>query len=358
MSFYLPSSETLSALQGRWIASYSGGKDSTSLVTWLEWLRRTGQLKITKPMLVQSDTGVEYPFIQETTSRLLDVLTKSGWNCNIVRPDTPHKLFCQIFGRGLPPVHPANRKGRWCTRATKVDPMRRFRSNAGEKLQVLTGVRWGESANRDEKLKVAGCSAGGECGTDIGGEDVYSPIINWTTCQVFDWLNGLVGEDLRIALRDIFPITRTLAGIYKPADSDADALRFGCVACPALSRDKVMDSAAVTDARYRPLQAIYGLWASIYRPEHRLCMYRRGKFILGPIRMAWRKVFFERFLAIQNESGVVLVTPEDIEFIRDCWARGVYPRGWSAEDEITSPLLLERHRSPLFHLTVEGEARP
>lgn len=336
--------------------SYSGGKDSTSLVTWLEWLRRTGQLEVSNPLLVQSDTGVEYPFIQETSSRLLDVLDKSGWTCTIVRPETKHKLFCQIFGRGLPPVHPANRKGRWCTRATKVDPMRRFRANAGEKLKVLTGIRWGESSNRDDKLKVAGCSAGGECGTDIGGEDVYSPIINWSTCQVFDWLKGHAGADVRKELTDIIPITQALAGIYRPTDADGDALRFGCVACPALSRDKVMDSAATTDERYRPLQAIYGLWQEIYRPERRLCKHRGPKFIVGPIRMAWRKVFFEKFLDIQRASGIVLVTEDDIGFIHDCWAKGIYPRGWTADDEAASPMLLERHRSPLFYLTVEGNS--
>jgi len=40
-------------------------------------------------------------------------------------------------------------------------------------------------------------------------------------------------------------------------------------------------------------------------------------------------------LDIQAQSGVTLVTPEDIAFIHDCWERKVYPRGWSEADEAT-----------------------
>jgi hypothetical protein len=47
---YVPSKETVSVLNDReWICSYSGGKDSTSLVTFIEWLRRIG--------LVRCETG-------------------------------------------------------------------------------------------------------------------------------------------------------------------------------------------------------------------------------------------------------------------------------------------------------------
>jgi hypothetical protein len=41
-NFYDPTPEHLAKLSGPWCASFSGGKDSTSLVTWVEWLRRAG----------------------------------------------------------------------------------------------------------------------------------------------------------------------------------------------------------------------------------------------------------------------------------------------------------------------------
>lgn len=57
--FWLPSPEHLDRLGGPWCCSFSGGKDSTSLVTWIEWLRREGWISVDRPQLVQSDTGVE-----------------------------------------------------------------------------------------------------------------------------------------------------------------------------------------------------------------------------------------------------------------------------------------------------------
>lgn len=360
MLFYEPTESMLAELSTPWIGAYSGGKDSTSMVTWIEYLRRGDFLHVTKPRLVQTDTGVEFPFIQEKVEQVRTLLTKSGWECQVVMPETREKLLCQVFGRGLPPIHPGMTKGRWCTRSTKVDPMKRFRatlttSNAGQNPKFLTGVRWGESKNRDSKLTVAGCSAGGECGTQISGENIYSPIINWTTCHIFDWLNGLVGRNVVGLIGDIFEITKALARIYSPEDFDGESLRFGCVACPALSRDKVLDNAASHDPRYVSLQAIYCIWKALYLPENRLCGVRfkkktgKYKFVLGPIRMEARKRFFGMLMEIQRQSGVELVTQSDEKYIRSCWEHEVYPRGWTIDDERATPKLLDQYQSPLFH---------
>jgi len=48
-SFYDPTVEHMAKLSGSWTASYSGGKDSTALVTWVEWLRRTGMIQCDPP---------------------------------------------------------------------------------------------------------------------------------------------------------------------------------------------------------------------------------------------------------------------------------------------------------------------
>lgn len=59
-NFYDPTPRDIAALNGEWDSSYSGGKDSTALVTWIEWLRRTNQIYAPHPRLVQCDTTVEY----------------------------------------------------------------------------------------------------------------------------------------------------------------------------------------------------------------------------------------------------------------------------------------------------------
>jgi len=346
---FCPSKETLSTLNDRqWIASFSGGKDSTALVTWVEWLRRIGMVKCDTPRLVMSDTGVEYPFLGSVANRLMAVLTSSGWACEIVTPKTDQKLYCRIFGVGNAPTHPANRRMRWCTRSTKTDPMARFARSLGPDVVQLSGVRWGESDNRDGKLRKSGCAAGGECGLPDPGPGVYGPIITWTVCKVVEWLEGKAGDDVNAVIGDMLPAMRELVDVYEVRRGQVtlfdepptvSAMRFGCVGCPAISSDKVSRSRRLRHrADYSHLRRLYGIWRQLYKPQNRCVWIEKGKHGMGPLRMETRKRYFPELLDIQASAGVTLVTAEDEAFIRDCWVRKVYPRGWSEADELVQPL--------------------
>lgn len=349
--FYEPTQEQLTKLDSEWICSYSGGKDSTSLVTWLEWMRREGWLPTkVRPRLVISDTGVEFPFLREIALELMGLLVKSGWTCEEVAPLIQDKLYCQIFGRGITPIHPGIRNMRWCTRSTKIKPMDTFKKTLPEGTLQITGVRWGESKTRDAKLLKAGCRAGGECGLPgLDGDNKYAPVIDWTDCQVFDWLHGLVAVD---GMDDVFAITKKLMGIYKAektkhgfdfAPEKVKLLRFGCIGCPAITGTHSYCRIQEQDnPRLRHLRKLYGLWDQLREPSSRLYKERpskrektKGKLkgVYGPLKMSVRRTAFEQLLRIQEQSGVTLVTEEDVTFIKECWEKGVYPRGWSAEDE-------------------------
>lgn len=360
---FCPSKETLSVLNSRtWICSYSGGKDSTAVVTWIEWLRRIGMVKVETPRLVMSDTEVEYPFLSLIASDLMSELKKTGWKCEIVRPKINEKLYNRIFGIGNTPVHPGGRKRmRWCTRATKIDPMRRFSKTVGDNVVMLSGVRWGESETRDGKLKTSGCSAGGECGLPDPGEGVYGPIITWRTCKVIEWLSG-DSDGAADSILDLLPIMRKLIDVYEVVIDDSptiepapprvvSAMRFGCVGCPAISNERVTKSKqAQKHPQWSHLRRIYGIWDRLYANANR-CFRIRAEVSkvgdkgskwsnaigYGPLKMAARQQYFVELLDIQRDSGVTLVTAEDEAFIRDCWRRGVYPRGWSEKDELVEP---------------------
>lgn len=348
--FYEPSQHTLEVLNNRpWVASYSGGKDSTTVVTYIEWLRRIG-LVTANPKLVMSDTGVEYPFLRHIADKLMDRLTDCGWKCEVVKPLISEKLYNRIFGRGNVPVHPSNRKMRWCTNATKIQPMGRYSKEAvGAEAVMLTGVRWGESDTRDGKLKLTGCAAGGECGLPLPGKGTYGPIITWKTCQVLDWLLGGVDSKITNVITDLVEIARELVAIYKVKKGEegfgflpleASSLRFGCIGCPAVSSDKVMIEAVRRgDTKYRPLQQLYGIWDEMYKKYNRVWKQKNGKWVCGPVKMEVRQRFFAILLKIQQESGVILVDKDDQEYIRNCWRDKMYPRGWSAEDEGVLPPL-------------------
>ena len=148
-TFYEPTLEHLAALDSpSWCCSYSGGKDSSSLVTWIEWLRRAGWITVESPKLVRSDTGVEEQHLTVLAHEMTSLLEECGWECSLVTPEVNERLYAQILGRGLPPIHPGVRRMRWCTRATKLDPMERWKDQAGVRLSI-TGLRLGESAMRD-----------------------------------------------------------------------------------------------------------------------------------------------------------------------------------------------------------------
>lgn len=363
---FCPSKETLSVLNDRdWICCYSGGKDSTSLVTWIEWLRRSGMVKAATPRLVMSDTGVEYPFLRGIADRIMATLAMTGWQCEVVYPKIHERLYNRIFGIGNTPVHPGGRKMRWCTRATKINPMNRFRKGISEGILQLSGVRWGESDNRDAKLSAGGCAAGGECGLPDPGEGVYGPIIAWKVCKVIEWLNGDAGDEVNETMADLLPMMQELVGVYEVRmgqegmfgiPAKVTSLRFGCVGCPAITEEKITRS---RQGREHPqwvhLRRIHSeLWPALYLRKNR-CVRVKTRPVktrpvktrledwspqigYGPIRMEARKKYFAVLLEIQEASGVTLVTPEDIAFIHDCWARKVYPRGWSEADELVQPI--------------------
>lgn len=354
-NFYDPTPEHLTRLSEPWCCSYSGGKDSSSMVTWLEWLRRSDWLTIEHPQLVRSDTMVEDPNLIAVAEELTAVLERHGWECALVRPAIHERLYNRILGIGNTPIHPGINSMRWCTRSTKIDPMARFK--AAGRLSI-TGLRLGESAMRDGKLKRRGCSAGGECGIPDPGEGNYSPILHWKTCQVIDWLEGAVDRSVRRLMDDVYAVTKRLLDIYEVErrtvltlfgeETEVAVARFGCIGCPAIGAEAHAPQSVV--ARHgadSPLCELYDVWFTARRPASR-CWGPNWRRQFGPIKMAVRKQLFERVMDIQRRAGVTLIRPEDEAFIRDCWERKVYPRGWSEADEATVP----PSDTPLFD--VEG----
>jgi len=345
---YSPDDLQLAKLSGDWCASFSGGKDSTALVTWVEYLRRSGQLSVARPQLVQSDTMVEEPHLQAIARDTVSVLEASGWECAMVEPEINQKLYNRILGIGNTPVHAGGgRFMRWCTRATKIGPMNRWRKEHSSGL-VLTGLRLGESMDRDTKIKKAGgCAAGGECGIPPATANTYSPIVNWSTCIVIDWLMGKVPRRCRDLMKDILPTTKRLVeiyevsigqdGLWEDAGREVSAARFGCIGCPAISSERFAPKSTVkrNKGRLSALNEIYDVWFEARRRDNRLVSPRTGG--RGPIKMAVRKILFARIMDIQRRAGVILVSPEDEAFIRQCWQDKVYPRGWSEADEENEP---------------------
>src|SRR3978361_1949575 len=96
---------------------------------------------------------------------MLTELERRGVKTQVVLPEMDDRFYVYMFGRGVPP--PSN-TFRWCTSQLKIEPMaaalRTLRDETGEKFLMLTGVRVGESAARDQRIAVTCGKNGSECG--------------------------------------------------------------------------------------------------------------------------------------------------------------------------------------------------
>jgi DNA sulfur modification protein DndC len=193
------------SLYKHWAIAFSGGKDSSATVTLVAHLIEAG--KIPKPeslTILYADTRQELPPLHTAALNILEALKvrlqplfKEGcFETRVVLPELDHRFFVYILGRGVPP--PSN-TFRWCTSKLKVMSMEReleaLRQERGEKFLVLTGVRIGESAARDQRIAVSCTKDGGECGqgwfqqsTSNAIADTLAPVVHWRVCHVWDWL--------------------------------------------------------------------------------------------------------------------------------------------------------------------------
>lgn len=332
-----------------WAIAFSGGKDSTTAATVTAWAIASGLVPAPKTLLVMmSNTRMELPplFVQAKT--ILAEMEQRGHQVRIVEPPMARRFYNYMLGRGVPP--PKNRF-RWCTVSLKVDPMmvavRELAEQYGQKFLVITGVRRGESAQRDQRIETVCSKDDGECGlgmwlgpTDSQPYSTLAPLLHWRVCQIWDWLTF---EEHRHG----FP-TRPIANIYGEEEQ-----RTGCIACPLSSHDHVLQSVInrLPEWAYlAPLLELRHLWDEMRKPQYR--KRKRGERIsgnrfsshpmrLGPLTMEARAHFLAQVLDIQDRARYELVTPEDLAFIEQCWVDDVWPQGWEGTEE-TGDVLMEQ----------------
>nr|HET6902327.1 phosphoadenosine phosphosulfate reductase family protein [Ktedonobacteraceae bacterium] len=194
----LESLHTYGSLFRHWAIAFSGGKDSTTVVTLVASLMASGAIPPPETLTVlYADTRMELPPLQATAMRLLAELQQRGIATQVVLPALDHRYFVYMFGRGVPP--PKNRRFRWCTPRLKIEPMEEalvsLRQRHPEKFLLLTGVRMGESAVRDQRIALSCSKDGAECGqgwfqhaTPQAVADVLAPCLHWRVCHIWDWL--------------------------------------------------------------------------------------------------------------------------------------------------------------------------
>lgn len=306
---------TYGAGYAHWALAYSGGKDSSTALTAVVHLIRSGAVTPPKSLtILYADTRMELPPLHRGALEMLSILDHQGYSTRVVLPEMDDRFMVYMLGRGVPP--PSN-TFRWCTSQLKVEPMekalRELHMAAGQKFLMLTGVRVGESAARDARIALSCGKAGSECGQGWFQQrppdqiaDTLAPILHWRACHVWDWLMG----DARVMG---FP-TALVADAYGMADDgtpEAIGARTGCVGCNLASRDLALERLVAREkyAYLAPLLRLRPLYAELKKPHNRLRKQdeRRqdGSQVsnpgrLGPLTMEARRYGLQQVIDIQD----------------------------------------------------------
>lgn len=373
----LASLQAYAAVHDHWAIAWSGGKDSTAVLTLIIHFIESGQLVAPKTLSVfYADTRQELPPPQAAAERIMEGLRQRGnWiRTEIVRAPIDKRFLVYILGRGVPP--PNNNTLRWCTRQIKVDPMAaaieaRLSEIQGNVL-MITGVRQGESAVRDRRIEMSCSKDGGECGQGWyqqvlpnskgirGRIATLAPILHWRVCNVWDWLRFFAPQAEYGGW-----FTALIADAYGGDEAHETNARTGCVGCPLVSQDATLETIVKMPGwdHLAPLLGIKPIYRELREPRHRLkktglkadgsVATAKNKQRMGPLTFEARLWALESILSIQNEvntaarrlrrPGIDLINAEEQARIRELIAAETWPNGWDGDEPGAETLMDEIH---------------
>jgi len=361
----------------RWAVAWSGGKDSTTVVTLLVHLIETGQVPRPASLTVlYADTRMELLPLAVSAADTMEGLRRRGIEARTVMAPLDRRFLVYILGRGVPP--PNNNTFRWCTRQIKVDPMtaelRRVAAAAGGKVLMLTGVRQGESAIRDQRIVMSCSRNGAECGQGwyqeaLPGDlcSTLAPILHWRVCHVWDWLKFHAPAPEYGGWS-----TSSLADAYGGDEAEEINARTGCVGCPLANKDTALDAVLRKPqwAYLAPLRGLRPIFRELRLPSNRLRKpggeaRQDGTLVtnqhrMGPITLEARQRLLAEVLAIQasvnaeadrlGRPRVDILNAEEEERIRELIALNTWPQKWTGDEPVADEPFEEAGATrALFH---------
>jgi DNA sulfur modification protein DndC len=347
-----------------WGIAWSGGKDSSATLTLIIWMLDTGKIPRPKSLTVfYADTRQELPPLAIAARHIMDELEERGIRVEVVTAPMDKRFMVYILGRGVPP--PNNNTLRWCTSQIKIDPMEQALRDRLDQLDgqilMITGVRQGESAIRDQRIEMSCSKDGAECGQGWyqkvlpnakglrGRLATLAPLLHWRVCHVWEWLRHWAPQ---AEFGDWS--TATIADAYGGDEAEEVNARTGCIGCPLASEDSALNTILLNPqwAYLAPLKGIRSLWRELREPQHRLRksgieLLKDGSIAknpqrMGPITFEARLMGLERILGIQEVCNAVaratkrpeidLINPQEEARIRELIAQETWPNGWSGDE--------------------------
>ena len=382
-----------------WIIGFSGGKDSTVLLTlvWLA-LKRIKEdvlvpFQLRRPVyVVCNDTLVENPIISSYVDDVLDQIEKQARKENLpifVRKTIPKledSFWVNVIGKGYPVPNTAFR---WCTDKMKIKPTARFIieqvDECGEAI-ILIGTRKAESATRARSIKkheVHGQRLTHH--TLLHNTYVYAPIKELMLEEVWYIVNAIPcpwGFDNSV-----------LFNIYMDASADdyecptvvtdkshgsCGQSRFGCWVCTVVKDDKSMRSLIKNGREW--MKPLYDFRMELDSErnilENRMPFRRDGRRAvndMGPYIFKYRAKILKRLLEVQHElqqvdSKIRLISDQELIAIQVNWYRdfnfgyqvseiynSIYKESFIMEESVKNKLEADLMREVCVNNPEEGE---
>lgn len=336
-----------------WIIGFSGGKDSTVLLTltWyaLQELKEANQALIRNVYVVCNDTMVENPVIEEYVTMVLDMISKAAKEQQMpisvatTTPELEDSFWCCVIGKGYPVP---NNSFRFCTEKMKIKPTSKFITDhvaADGEAIVLVGTRLSESQARERSIKRH----------EIKGHRLSKHPLNPNT-YTYAPIKELMLEEVWWIINSIpspwgFD-NKILFNIYLDASADdyecptvvtddshrsCGQSRFGCWICTVVKEDKSMSSLIKNGVDWmKPLLEFRNRLVENRNVSELRCDTRRNGqravdetgHNLGNYTMKYRIRMLRELLQTQKtvqegHSSVNLITNQELIAIQVIWYR-------------------------------------
>lgn len=336
-----------------WIIGFSGGKDSTVLLmlTWiaLQQLREQGHELNRLVYVVNNDTQVENPVIEEYVTKVLGMIEEAAQKQNmpiqvkVTTPSIEDSFWVCVIGKGYPAP---NNTFRFCTEKMKIKPTSAFITSQvaadGEAI-VLVGTRYDESQKRAQSIKRHEIIGHRLSKHPLNANTyTYAPIKSLMTEEIWWIINSIPspwGFDNKI-----------LFNIYLDASADdyecptvvtddshrsCGQSRFGCWICTVVKEDKSMTALIKNGVEWMaPLLAFRNrLIENRNNSDLRCATRRNGQSAvdetghnMGNYTMDYRIQLLKELLQVQRDtqayrSSVNLISSQELIAIQTVWYR-------------------------------------
>ena len=336
-----------------WIIGFSGGKDSTVLLTlvWIAMseLKKENIALSRKVYVVCNDTMVENPVIEEYVTNVLNKIRISAKeqelpiSVHTTTPELEDSFWCCVIGKGYPVP---NNSFRFCTEKMKIKPTSNFIINQvaadGEAI-VLIGTRRSESQQRAKSVSKHEILGHRLSKHPLNANTyTYAPIKELMLEEVWWIINAIPspwGFDNKILFK-----------IYADASADdyecptvvtddkhrtCGQSRFGCWICTVVKEDKSMSSLIKTGVQWmKPLLEFRNRLVENRNVSELRCSTRRNGQIavdetghnMGNYTMDYRIQLLKELLQIQKDtqeyrSSIDLITTQELIAIQVIWYR-------------------------------------